>query len=57
MLLLSFIFVYIKLIIQHIMILSGAQRNLTIYFLYKCSPYIILMSKITIVSGHMIRTV
>ena len=21
------------------MILSGAQRNLTIYFLYKCSPY------------------
>ena len=30
---------YIKLIIQHIMILSGAQRNLTIVFLYKCSPY------------------
>ena len=30
---------YIKLIIQHLMILSGTQRNLTIYFLYKCSPY------------------
>ena len=30
---------YMKLIIQHIVILSGAQRNLTIFFLYKCSPY------------------
>ena len=50
-------FLYIRLIIQHIMILSSAQRNLTIYLSYKCSTYIILMSKITIVSGHMIRTV
>ena len=33
MLLLSYI-CYIKLIIQHIMILSGAQRNLTIFVLY-----------------------
>ena len=38
MLLLSYI-CYIKLIIQHIMILSDAQRNLTIFVLYKCSPY------------------
>ena len=30
---------YIKLIIQHIVIISGAQRNLTIFVLYKCSPY------------------
>ena len=34
MLLLSY-FVYIKLIIHHIMVLSGAQRNLTIFFFYK----------------------
>ena len=48
---------YIKLIIQQIVILSGAQRNLTI-FSYINVPHtqVILMSKITIVYGHMIRT-
>ena len=43
---------YIKLIIQHIVILSGAQRNLPIYFLYICSPY---TSNINVQNYHMIN--
>ena len=41
------------------MIISRAQRNITIFSkINKCSPYTsnLVMSKITIVSGHMIRT-
>ena len=38
MLLLSSL-LYIRLIVHHIILLSGAQRNLTIFFYYKCSSY------------------
>ena len=41
------------------MIISRAQRNITIFSkINKCSPYTsnLVLSKITIVSGHMIRT-
>ena len=57
LLLLSYLLL-IKLIIHHIMVLSGAQRNSTICFFSSKNvlhTLIILLSIITIVSGHMIN--